>query len=193
MLSKAVLEKARAYALAEIEKYGLPIPAHFEISEKMAKKIVLQLGGELDIVLLWVYLMDLKIGQAFAEKRLEQHIQMGAEAATIFLQQEWVDEETIDKIIHCILSHHGTIPYESLEAEICANADCYRFCHPTGFLIYMHGIAKRWLTFFEALDQAEKKLEEKHSILSLELCKNECENHYQKLTEYIALSRKELA
>jgi len=40
---------------------------------------------------------------------------------------------------------------------------------------------------------AEKKLEEKHSILSLELCKNECENHYQKLTEYIALSRKELA
>ncbi len=193
MVSKEVLEKGRAYALAEIEQYGLPIPAHFAISENMAKKIVAQLWGDLDIVLLWVYLMDLKIGQAFVEKRLEQHIQMWADAATIFLQNEWVDQETIDKVIHCILAHHGTTPYQSLEAEICANADCYRFCHPTGFLVYMHGIAKRWLTFLEALDQAEKKLEEKHSILSLELCKNECENHYQKLTEYIALSRKELA
>jgi len=43
MVSKEVLEKGRAYALAEIEQYGLPIPAHFAISENMAKKIVAQL------------------------------------------------------------------------------------------------------------------------------------------------------
>ncbi len=192
MISKAIIEKARAYALAEIEQYGLPNRILFDISEKQGLLLGEKLWADLSIVMLWIYLMDIKLGQAFAEKRLSEHIQMGADAAIVFLQKEWVDQEMIDKVVHCILAHHGTIPYESLEAEICANADCYRFISPVGFFANLHSLGQRNMSFQEALDQAEKKMEEKHSILSLETCKNECENHYQKLTEYIALSRKEL-
>lgn len=193
MLSQDLIQKARAYALAEIEQYGLPNRILFDISEKQALLLGEKLWGDVSIILLWIYLMDIKLGQAFAEKRLSEHIQMWADAAMIFLQQEWVDQTTIDKVVHCILAHHGTISYESLEAEICANADCYRFISPAGFFANLHSLGQRGLSFQDSLDQAEKKMEEKYAILSLEICKNECENHYQKLTEYIALSRKELS
>ena len=79
------------------------------------------------IILLGVYFIDLKLGQAITEKRLADHIQMSADAAKVFLENEGVDQDTIEKIIDCIMAHHGTLPYQSLEAEICANADCYRF------------------------------------------------------------------
>jgi len=39
------------------------------------------------------------------------------------------------------------------------------------------------------LDQAEAKLEEKHGILSLDICKRELEPHYQTIKALIAAAR----
>jgi hypothetical protein len=86
-------------------------------------------------------------------------------------------------------AHHGTIPYTCIEAEICANADCYRFISPKGVFGYFTTLGKRPLDFLACLDEAEKKLDEKYAILSLDICKSELEPYYQTFKEYIKLSR----
>ena len=52
---------------------------------------------------------------------------MSRDAAVAFLKQEKADPLLIEQVAHCIDAHHGTIAYQSKEAEIVANADCCRF------------------------------------------------------------------
>ena len=94
----------------------------------------------------------------------------------------------MNQIINCVEAHHGTIPFDSIEAEICANADCYRFIHPKGFFLFLTILGKRG-SFPDALDMAEKKLDEKYNILSLDFCKNELEEVYRGLKSYISMAR----
>ena len=82
-----ILQAARAFALNEIEKYGLPAFVHLEIWEQKALELAEKLGADSTIVQLGAYLMDIKLGQAFAEKRVADHVQMSSEAAKTFLQQ----------------------------------------------------------------------------------------------------------
>ncbi len=74
--------------------------------------------------------MDLKIGQCIKEGKVAEHVQRSSEAAQEFLQPFDIDKDTFDKVISCVESHHGVNNYFCKEAEICANADCYRFLHP---------------------------------------------------------------
>ncbi|MEI7563092.1 MAG: hypothetical protein WCJ39_05440 [bacterium] len=74
--------------------------------------------------------MDLKIGQCIKENTLSEHTQRSKEESEKILRERHLDEEKIQKVMECVLYHHGTSKYPSVEAEICANADCYRFLHP---------------------------------------------------------------
>ena len=75
--------------------------------------------------MLGTLLMDVKLRQAMEEKRIKDHIQMSYDAAKVFLAQFEIEDSILNNILHCIEAHHGTIKYDSQEAEICANADCY--------------------------------------------------------------------
>lgn len=87
--------------------------------------------------------MDLKLGQASEEKRISDHVKMSSDVARLFLEQNNVEPLDIAKILNCIEAHHGEIAFQSLEAEICANADCYRFIHPKGFFLWLTTLGKR--------------------------------------------------
>lgn len=78
--------------------------------------------------------MDLKIGQCLKEGKLSEHVQRSSQSAQEFLKPFKIDKDMLDKIVSCIESHHGVDQYFCKEAEICANADCYRFLHPRGIL-----------------------------------------------------------
>lgn len=141
------------------------------------------------IVRIGMSLMDIKLGQAFAEKRVAEHVHMSVEATHEFLNRYELDSVAHDKIINCVAAHHGDVSYSCTEAEICANADCYRFIHPTGFFGALVTMGRRTDDFSEVLTQVEQKLDEKYRILSLDICKQELETYYHTFKQYIADAR----
>lgn len=184
-----LIQQSREYALSETEKYGTPIPVHFNLSEKKAVELAKKLNADETIASVGAMLMDLKLGQALKEQRLPEHVAMSSEAAKEFLEKFDLDNETKDKIINCIEAHHGKVGFKCIEAEICANADCYRFIHPKGFFAYLTLLGKRNYNFEDCLNQAEMKMEEKNGILSLDICKTELEDYYKTLKRFIADAR----
>jgi len=184
-----IVQEARNYAVSELEKYGSPLSLHFEISEKKGVGLAEKLSADITIVSLGVYFMDLKLGEALKKDRLKEHIQMSVEAAKEFFITQPFGENPERKVINCIEAHHGEIPFLCPEAEICANADCYRFLHPKGFFAYLALLGGRGNQFADCFRFAEEKLEEKHRILSLDICKQELEPHYIALKKLIAAAR----
>lgn len=184
-----IIQESRQLAVSEIEKFGHPNLILFELSEKKTIELAGKLGADKAVTQIGFYLMDLKLGQALKENKLPQHIQMSIAAAENLLAQTDISEASREKIINCIEAHHGQVPFKCLEAEICANADCYRFIHPRGFFVFLTVLGKEGTGFSECLTSAESKMEEKHSMLSLDICRKELERYYQTLKQYIADAR----
>jgi hypothetical protein len=184
-----IIEESEKYALSEMEKYGTPIPIHFNLSRQKAIKLAKKLNANEIIVEVGAILMDLKLGQALKEGRLSEHVSMSVEASRAFLEKFSLNQETEKKIINCIEAHHRQIEFSCIEAEICANADCYRFIHPKGFFAYLTLLGKRHDQFSDCLNQAEMKLDEKNTILSLDICKDELSEYYSTLKRFIADSK----
>jgi len=90
-----------------------------------------------------------------------------------------VEEPFYSTLINCVAAHHGAIPFESLESEIVANADCYRFIHPRGVMSFHATVIKRGNEHDDALKAVEAKLDEKHGILSLEAAKEDLLEYYK--------------
>ncbi len=172
-----------------MEQFGHPNRVLFDISEKKAIELGEKLNADKIIVQVGICLMDIKLGQAIVENRLAQHVQMGVEAAKVFLDKFKIDEISKEKIINCIEAHHNDVPYTCIEAEICANADCYRFISPKGVFISLISASKRYDKFEDCLNWVEMKMDEKYNILSLDICKQELEGYYQTLKKYIADAR----
>ena len=175
---KEMIEKARKWALEEIKTNGTPTIVHFHLANSKGQELAEKLGADKDIVMLGTILMDVKLGECFKEGKLEQHVDRSAEATKKFLEKFDIDKATKNKIINCVEAHHGG-KFICKEAEICANADCYRFLHPRGVFAYFELTGKRFNDISESLELAEKKLEEKHNILSLDICKKELEPYYK--------------
>jgi len=180
---KDIIAAARVLAISEIEKYGSPKLEHFEISFDKGQELAATLGADTNIVALGTIFMDLKIGECLKEGKLAEHVARSAEAAREFLAGYVLADETIKKVISCVESHHGTDNYYCPEAEICANSDCYRFLSSAGFLNALILFSGRDISFIDSLDQAEKKMEEKFKILSLDICKQELMPSYRQLKE----------
>ena len=188
-LMKEIIAKAKEWALEEIRKNGTPAAGHFEISNLKGQELAKKLNADKEIVMLGTILMDIKLGECLKEGKLPEHITRGVEAARKFLASYNLDKKTTEKIINSITAHHGTVKYTCKEAEICANADCYRFLNSKGFFIYCNLLGKRTDDLIEYLKQLEYKVEEKWKVLSLDLCKEELEPHYKIIKEIIKKAR----
>lgn len=182
----SVFDAAKSAALAEIEQYGLPTTLHFDLSLNKGKEIARIVGANEQLVAIGVCLMDLKLGEAFKSGELAKHVAMSVEASMQLLTSLQVDAETAAKITNCVAAHHGTVPFESLESEVVANADCYRFLHPKGVVHYIGTLTKRNPDVTEVIKAAESKLDEKYKILSLAVCKKELEPFYHQFKSIFA-------
>lgn len=185
-ITAEILKAARELAFEQIEKFGSPYKELFEIAENKALELAKELSADKNLTHLGVCLMDIQVGRAIAEGKSSEHIAMGMKLADEFLGKFSLDNSIKNKIINCIEAHHGTNEFKSLEAEICANADCYKFLTPKGIFFYLTILGKRESSFSKCLKLAEEKLEEKHNILTLDICKAELEPYYQQFKKLFA-------
>jgi len=179
---KTIITAARKLALSK----KTPPKILFEISEKKALELCDKFKkADKNIVNIGICLMDIMLEEALAANKVSEHVKMGIEATKKFLNKYDISQEYKDKVINCIEAHHGAVEFKCTEAEICANADCYRFIHPRGFFYYLTILGERKQEFSKVLDQAEYKLDEKKNILSLQYCKDELDEYYNSLKKFI--------
>ncbi|MBU1202615.1 hypothetical protein KKH39_01015 [Patescibacteria group bacterium] len=185
-----LIKDARNYAIEQINQYGSPAIELFEISEKKALELAKKLNLEIETVLVGIALMDIRLGQALSEGRISEHVAMSVEASRDFLANYNIDEKKKENIINCVAAHHKDVEFTCPEAELCANADSYRFLTPRGIFIYFHLlVSERQVSFLETLAAVEAKMDEKYNILSLEICKNELEENYKMFKKIFAQVR----
>jgi hypothetical protein len=133
--------------------------------------------------------MDLKLGEAFQQKRLAEHVDMSVAAAKEFLGKYDLTEDELARIINCIAAHHGAVPHTCPESEITTNADCYRFMHPVGVLSYIGTLSKRNPDLMAVVSGAASKLDEKEHLLTLPICRAELDSHYKAFKEVFAAAK----
>jgi hypothetical protein len=175
---KDIADNCDFVARKEIEEYGLPTPRHYKLSMDAGIRLANKLGANVDVVRAGVALMDIKLGECAKEGRQAEHVAVSAEFAEELLGNFQADDKTKAVLLNSVRAHHGKEPFESLEAEIVANADCYRFIHPRGVMSFHATVVRRGKDHDDALKNVKFKLEEKYSIMSLDAAKEDLEEYY---------------
>lgn len=189
MFSKELADKINEVALEEIATYGLPTQRHYNLSLEKGIELAKRLKADVDLVRAGIALMDIKLGQAAKEGNQAQHVKYCVEYSDKILKELKVEEPYFSILINCVAAHHGAIPFDSLEAEIVANADCYRFIHPRGVMSFHATVVKRGNEHDAALKAVEAKLDEKHNILSLDYAKEDLLGYYKMFKDILAVGR----
>ena len=172
-------------ALDEIEKYGTPSVLNFETANRIGQELAEKHNVHKETVLLGTMLMDIKIGECLKEDKLDEHIDRSMQEAKRLLTTIPFSKEDLDKVLNCIEAHHAQVPFTCKEAEIVANADCYRFLLPKNALYFFHELMAAGKTTEDAAAFTAQKVQEKHDIMSLPDCKQQLEPNYQALMEVL--------
>lgn len=188
---KDLVLNADEFSINEIREFSPDIEMLYYIAMNNGIKLAEKLKANIDIVRIGISLMDCKLPKAQKDGIPEKHVEMSAIATKEMLKDYDLDDETKKMIINCVETHHGTKEYLSIEAEIVANADCYKFVHPKGVFAYASLLGRRLNNLDKELEQIEYKLDEKYNTLSLEIAKDELEEYYKQFKNMIKISRKE--
>lgn len=178
MFDKVLAKKIDEVARNEIIQYGLPTERHYNLSMEKGLDLAKKLNVDEHLVMAGIALMDIKLGQAAKEGHQPDHVKYCVEYSEKLLTELGIEGEYYSTLINCVAAHHGAVPFESLVAEIVANADCYRFIHPRGVMSFHATVIKRGNNHNDALKAVEAKLDEKYGILSLQEAKNDLEGYY---------------
>jgi hypothetical protein len=156
-----IIQKAEEFAIKEIDKWSLPSKINFNTSNAKGEELAVKLKADIDIVKIGIRLMDIKLGESFKKGKVNEHVDSSVKATKEFLSKFDLDEEIKNKIINCVEGHHDKTKWKCKEAEICANADCYRFLLTKNWLDFFASLFERTNIFEKNLKYAESKLEEK--------------------------------
>jgi exopolyphosphatase/pppGpp-phosphohydrolase len=173
----------RELAYDEINKTGLPLRVHVDLSVETGKRLAKELGVNVDIVEAGTLLMDYALGQAMKENRQNEHVKMSIEKAKKLLDMSSLSEEEKENISYCILEHHGVPSFFSKESEVCCNADCYRFTSIKGV-----GLGLRYfrdMQFKDLISLLTEKADEKWNTISLDIVKKELEPQHKIIMEML--------
>ncbi len=180
-----LINQSKDLAISEAEKYGVPSPFHIVLAHRIGQRLAKELKADLGIVAVGTYLMDCMLGVAYREGRIPEHVSMSAEKTTDILSGYMdISRAVKDNILSCVREHHGVKKFSSLEAEICCNADCYRFCSVGGFVGGIHHSRKMPLK--ELLNLYKNKADEKWNALSLEICQEELGSQYEAIQRLVS-------
>lgn len=180
---KDFLKQAKKLAYNEVEKTGMPVKLHVDLSTSVGKRLAKELGANINIVEAGTLLMDCLIGQALQEGRIKDHVQMSLNKTNELLEQSTLSEEDKENIRHCVSEHHGTEKFYSLESEICCNADCYRFASILGFTYTIRYL--RDMPFSDLVNLLNKKVNEKWNLISLDIVKKELTPQHKVISEIL--------
>ena len=119
---------------------------------------------------------------------IAEHISKSYDYAEKILNENNVSEETKQTLLSAIKTHHGALDgkYDSLVAEVVANADCYRFLTFAGTYGNILFAAKSLsLGKNDSIDFCLNKIEEKLSILSLDKAKLDLTKNYEAIKAFL--------
>ena len=151
-----------------------------EIAWNAGIRLAKEYGANENIVKIALAMMDSKLPEASHLGKPKEHILMSSDATKEMLKDaDCLTESEKENIIRCVEEHHGVEKFYSIESEVVANADCYKFVSPKGILYYSSMLGRRFHDFKKELDQLEFKLNEKHNTISLDLVKEELETYYE--------------
>ena len=184
---RKIIKAAEQFALEEIKRHGLPSLVNFTTANEKGNELAKKFNVNADIVAIGTRLMDIKLGEA--QKTGGDHIELGVAATKTFLKRYAIDPKNILKIVNCVEAHHRTVHWICKEAELVANADCYRFLLPRNWLLFLHSLGTRGMDFQKSLDYGVSKVDEKWKILSLPYCKKELTTDYKLIKEIIKKAR----
>lgn len=171
--------KADNFNREEIKKYNPDMHFLYELSLNAGIKLAKEYDADENIVRIALAMMDSKLPEASHLGKPKQHIAMSSDATKEILKDiDFLDENAKENIIKCVEEHHGVEKFFSIESEVVANADCYKFVHPKGVLYYSSMLGRRFHDFNKELEQLDFKLNEKHKTISLPLVKEELEPYY---------------
>lgn len=175
-----LIKKAEQFNIEQIRKYNPDMEHLHDLSFKAAMKLAKEYQADEKIVRIAIAMMDSKLPEANHLGIPKQHITMSKEATQELIKDvSCLTDNEKENIIKCVEEHHGVEEFYSIESEVCANADCYKFVHPKGFLFYQSMLGRRLHNFAKELEQLNFKLNEKHNAISLPLVKYELEPYYE--------------
>lgn len=184
MITNKLITTVKDFVYLEIDKYGAPSKFHVDFTNDKGQWLAGKLNANKNIVLLGTLLMDCKLGQAYKEGHLKDHIKMSRlKAEEILSKDEQITEKERETILGCVEQHHGADIFLSLEAEICCNADCYKFVSVKGVIGSMKYL--RDMPLNDMVKLCIDKADEKWKALSLDTCKKELEPEHQAIINFL--------
>lgn len=184
MITNRLVTLVRNFVYGDVEKYGTPSKFQVDFTNEKGQWLARKLGADKEIVLLGTLLMDCKLGQAYKEGKLKDHIEMSKQKAEEILSVDnQIAEKEKENILNCIMQHHGASKFYSLESEICCNADCYKFTSVKGVVGSMKNL--RDIPLDDLIKLFLDKADEKWNALSLNACKKELEPQYRAIKNFL--------
>ena len=175
--------------IAEINKYGIPTLEDYNDVTDTAVRLGTELGVNLDVVRLASKLMHSKVGEAVSLKKWAEHTNMSLGFAMEFFKKYPLNENIKNKVFTCIREHRDKT-FSIKEAEVCANANCYKYLLPRKTLKMFYTFRQQGHNFEEILFLADEKLEQKWNSLTLDICKKELEENYKKIKAFLESAKK---
>lgn len=184
MITKKLINSVKEFVYKEIETYGAPSKFQVDFTNEKGQLLSEKLNADKNIVLLGSLLMDCKLGQAYKEGRLQDHIEMSKQKADEILSsdKDVTNDEKLN-ILNCISQHHGLDKFSSLEAEICCNADCYKFASIKGVIGGIKHL--RDMPLDDIVKLFSDKANEKWNALSLDISKKELKVEYESIKSFL--------
>lgn len=187
MITSSLIDDIVKFTSNQSELYGVPSLFQLNLSKEKGLLLAKELKANDKVVLLGTLLMDCMLGPAFKAGKMQEHVSMSvSKTDEILSKNSNITEKEKANILKCVEQHHGAKKFFSLEAEICSNADCYRFASVTGFLGSLAYGPN--LPFEQRIKLLNDKADEKWHLITLETVKKELALQYQSIKQLLELN-----
>ncbi len=173
------MQKIRQNGLYEIKKGNAPPEIYTRLAIEKGIELAKELNADPQVVEAALWLGDSQLVLCMKQNRPQEHVKVSAEFARTAMKEVGASAEFIENAVQAMTEHHS-MQHKSLEGEIVANADGYKFLQPLGLLALVMKDAKK-RSDIETLRYALSKLEEKWNVLTIQQCKDEMQQNYDAL------------
>ena len=179
-------------AVSDIMKYSIPTLDDYNDTINVAIEIGKKLNANLDVLKLGARFIEIKLGQAIAEKKKSEYINMSLGFAMEFLTGYPLSEDFKKKVLACIKEQNEK-NFSCIEAEIGSNSVCYNYLMPKKILRMFYNLKQRGYNFDEIFIFAEEKVDEMWNRLTLDICKNDLGESHNKILNFLELAKRDPA
>ena len=185
MITTKLINSVKDFVYGDIEKFGIPSKFQVDYTNEKGQFLAEKLRADNNVVLLGTLLMACKLGQAYKEGKIKEHIAMsGTKADELLSLDNDITNDEKENVLQCIKQHHRAENFLSLEAEICCNADCYKFASIKGVIGSLKNMRDMPLDALVKL--FIDKADEKWNALSLDVCKKELQPEYLAIRDFLS-------